>query len=257
MPAYTPPSPDAVNFALGTFTPADITPHESALASTTPAEVDAADFALVSYTQPTFPDAGFDLSASFTPDEPPSPPPSTGSYVINLAAGISLTPALLAQIIEECGTCNPCGGGSSVFVSCAVGQTCSEVPTMLTLSVTVTPFLGLNLTPGDYPLMWLENEIYEQQVDNSTTPCTVTILGQGAGWFSDYFDVDFPPLGTVRGRFLYDACSGSLDFSYEQDGDCPSEPSLKRIILAGAVSFTIDSCLPYLASYLTEATVSA
>lgn len=33
--------------------------------------------------------------------------------IVNLPPGVRMTPALLKQIIEQCGTCNPCGGSGS------------------------------------------------------------------------------------------------------------------------------------------------
>jgi hypothetical protein len=70
MPVYVPPSLTAVDFALGTFVPADVTPYAIELAVVVPPALSAVDFALVAYTQPTFLNAGFDLSADFTPDAP-------------------------------------------------------------------------------------------------------------------------------------------------------------------------------------------
>lgn len=61
MSIYVPPATNAVDFALTTFTPADLTPAEMALAAHTVPALNAVDFALVAYTPPTIPYVGWEL----------------------------------------------------------------------------------------------------------------------------------------------------------------------------------------------------
>jgi len=58
---YTPPSLNAVDFALTATTPPDMTPYEVVLSSYTPPALNAVDFALTALTLPTFPYVGWEL----------------------------------------------------------------------------------------------------------------------------------------------------------------------------------------------------
>jgi hypothetical protein len=77
MSAYTPPALNAVDFALTSHTPADLTPAGQALAAYTPPALSAVDFALAAYTQPTYPDVGWELL----------PTAGTVNYTLVCAAG--------------------------------------------------------------------------------------------------------------------------------------------------------------------------
>jgi len=61
MSIYTPPALSAVDFALESFTPANLTPAGTALSVYSIPALSAVDFALSAYTQPTYPDVGWEL----------------------------------------------------------------------------------------------------------------------------------------------------------------------------------------------------
>ena len=61
MSIYTPPALNAVDFAVESFTPADLTPAGNALAVYAVPALNAVDFALTAYTPPTYPYVGWEL----------------------------------------------------------------------------------------------------------------------------------------------------------------------------------------------------
>lgn len=59
--------------------------------------------------------------------------------LINLPPGVRLSTSLLAQIIEQCGTCNPCGSGSGGGGRSKVPCCSSPSPTAISWVITGTP----------------------------------------------------------------------------------------------------------------------
>ena len=58
--------------------------------------------------------------------------------IVNLPAGTLMSPALLKQIIEQCGTCNPCGSGSGSGAGAKLACCGGTSPTTISWSITGT-----------------------------------------------------------------------------------------------------------------------
>lgn len=113
MSVYTPPATNAVDFAVTSFTPADLTPAVQALSAYTPPALNAVDFALTSYTQPTYPYVGWELLPGAGPVNK-ALVCAAGAYVY---AGQAATLTVGRRLALEAGAYNYIGNSATLTVA--------------------------------------------------------------------------------------------------------------------------------------------
>lgn len=83
MSLYTPPTLNAVDFALEVQLSHSVVPYDISLSVHTVPALNAVDFALTTYTPPTYNTIDFEL----LPSDPPEPSGGSNQYILMMGIG--------------------------------------------------------------------------------------------------------------------------------------------------------------------------